>query len=212
MYTPKDFEETRIDILHQLMKSHPLASLVTLGDAELIVNHLPFLIDPSCGLFGTLRGHVARANPVWQAFSHTVESVVIFQGPESYITPSWYPSKEAHGKVVPTWNYAVVHAYGYPRVIENAAWLRAHVTELTNKHEPTQALPWKVSDAPQDFTDKLINAIVGIEISISTIRGKWKVSQNRPMADRLGVVAGLESLGGEQARAMASLVTQLIDP
>ena len=212
MYIPKDFEEIRIDRLHQLMKSYPLAALVTLGDEGLVANHLPFLIDPTCGLFGTLRGHVARANPVWQGFSRTVESVVIFQGPDSYITPTWYPSKRAHGKVVPTWNYAVVHAHGYPRVIEDATWLQNHVTALTDIHESTQALPWKVADAPQDFTDRLIKAIIGIEIPIATIRGKWKVSQNRPVADRLGVVAGLESLAQEQARTMADLVAQRIDP
>ncbi|HYD59247.1 MAG TPA: FMN-binding negative transcriptional regulator [Noviherbaspirillum sp.] len=208
MYTPRQFEETRIDVLHRLMKAHPLAALVTLGDSGLLVNHVPFLIDDTEGQFGTLKAHIPRANPVWRQLSDSVEAVAIFQGPESYITPSWYPSKHADGKAVPTWNYAVVHAHGHPRVIEDAQWLLNHLTELTDEHEADQALPWRVSDAPRDYTDRLIEALVGIEIPISRIFGKWKVSQNRSRSDRLGVAAGLESRADERSREMAELVMQ----
>jgi transcriptional regulator len=208
MYIPKYFEEIRTEVLHGLMKSHPFAAIVTIGTDGLIVNHMPFLIDSACGELGTLRGHLARANPVWQQFSGSFESIAIFQGPDAYISPAWYPSKHEHGKAVPTWNYAVVHAHGFPRIIEDAAWLLKHLTELSDTHEATQRLPWKLSDAPKDFTDRLLEMIVGVEIPITKMAGKWKVSQNRPTADRLGVVAGLESRNDDQSRAMAALVMQ----
>ncbi len=208
MYLPSQFEETRLDVLHQLMRSHPLGTFVVLGNGELIANHMPFLIDSRQGPCGTLRAHVARSNPVWKQLGTPVEAIVVFQGPDSYITPSWYPSKHADGRAVPTWNYAVVHAYGQPRAIDDAAWLLEHVTQLTAEHEAGQALPWKVSDAPQDYRDQMISRIVGIEIPLSKIQGKWKVSQNRPLADRLGVAAGLQSRATEESRAMAELVMQ----
>lgn len=206
MHVPKHNEETSLSVLHALVRARPLGAWVTQGDEELIANHIPFLLDDSRGEYGTLVGHVARANRVWRSFSTTVHSVVIFQGPESYITPSWYPSKHAHGKAVPTWNYAVVHAHGLPRAIEDHDWLRRHVTQLVDAHEREQALPWKVSDAPQDYTERLMDAIVGIEIPIAKLVGKWKVSQNRPEPDRLGVVAGLLARGDEPSQAMAALV------
>lgn len=208
MYIPQQFEETRIEVLHHLMKSHPLAAWVTLADTGLVVNHVPFQIDESDGQFGTLRAHLPRANPVWGQLSSTVEAVAIFQGPESYVSPSWYPSKQVNGKVVPTWNYAVVHAHGQPRLIEDADWLLNHLEALTDEHEASQARPWKVADAPKDFTDRLLAALVGIEIPISRMEGKWKVSQNRLPADRLGVIAGLESRDDDRSRAMAELVRQ----
>ena len=210
MHVPKPHEETDIAVLHALVRSHPLGAWVTHGDEELLANHIPFLLDSSRGEHGTLVGHVARANPVWHSFSTTVASVVIFQGAETYITPSWYPSKHAHGKAVPTWNYAVVHAYGVPRAIEDRDWLLQHVTQLTDTHEREQAQPWKVSDAPQDFTEHLMNAIVGIEIPITKLIGKWKVSQNRPEPDKLGVVAGLLTRGDEQSKEMAALVNKYV--
>jgi len=210
VYVPKHFEETRLDVLHGLIKSHPFASLVTLGSDGLIVNHVPFMIDPTRGEFGTLRAHVARANPLWQQFSTAVESVVIFQGPQAYISPTWYPSKHEHGKAVPTWAYAVVHAYGLPRAIEDAAWLLNMVTELSNVHESSQALPWKVSDAPQEYINRLVERIVGIEIPISKLIGKWKVDQPKPTPDKLGAVAGLESRNTDESRAMAALFTHVM--
>lgn len=208
MYVPKAHVETDIAVLHALVREHPLGAWVTHGDEGLLANHIPFLLDASRGEYGTLVGHVARANRVWQFFSTTVASLVIFQGAEAYITPSWYPSKQAHGKAVPTWNYAVVHAHGLPRVIEDRDWLLQHVTQLTDTHEREQALPWQVSDVPQDFIESLMNAIVGIEIPITKLIGKWKVSQNRPEPDKLGVVAGLLTRGDEPSKEMAALVNK----
>jgi transcriptional regulator len=206
MYSPQQFEESRLDVLHDLIRSHPLGTVVVLAGMELSANHIPFLVDADSGDFGTLRGHVARSNPLWKQFGGNIEALVVFQGPESYITPSWYPSKHADGKAVPTWNYAVAHEYGQPRTVDDAAWLLEHVTQLTNVHETEQALPWLVSDAPSDFTEHMISRIVGIEIPISKLQGKWKVSQNRKNSDRLGVAAGLESQDTERSRAMARLV------
>jgi transcriptional regulator len=212
MYIPKYFEETDIGILHELMMLHPLATVVTSADGELVVNHLPLLIyggeNGENEKFGVLRGHVARANPLWRQFTGAADAVAVFQGPQAYISPSWYPSKHLDGKQVPTWNYAVVHAHGSPRIIEDANWLYAHLNDMTDKHESEHALPWKVSDAPKDFTDKLLNAIVGIEMPIARIEGKWKVSQNRARGDRLGVAAGLASRSGEQPQAMANIVME----
>lgn len=204
MYLPKHFEETRVDVLHGLIRAHPLGALVTAGAGGLEANHVPFEIDPDPAPFGTLRAHVARANPVWR--DGAGDALVIFQGPESYVTPSWYPTKRESGKVVPTWNYVAVHAYGRLRAIDDPAWLRAFVTRLTDRHEARRAAPWKVSDAPGDYVDQLLAAIVGIELPVARLLGKWKVSQNRPAADRAGVVAGLEGDGGDAARAMAAAV------
>lgn len=211
MYVPKHFEETDIAVLHALMRAHPLGAWVTIGDGELLANHIPFLLDDSRGEQGTLMAHVARANPVWRSFSKEVASVVIFQGAQGYITPSWYPGKAADGKVVPTWNYAVVHARGMPRVIEDREWLLAHVSAQTDLREAGQpgsptSKPWKVSDAPADYIDSMLRGIVGIEIPIDTLVGKWKVSQNRTVADQQGVVAGLTERGDESSAAMAALV------
>ena len=208
MYLPQHFEETRLDVLHHLIRAYPLATLVTPGTTELQVNHIPVLLDPGAGPYGTLRAHVARANPVWRELPGQQESVAVFQGPDSYISPSWYPAKQVHGKVVPTWNYVVVQAYGQPRVIDDKEWLLALVSALTEQHEAGLAAPWQVSDAPADFVQNMLQAIVGIEIPISKISGKWKVSQNRPQPDRHGVVAGLESQGSERQQAMAALVKQ----
>jgi transcriptional regulator len=208
MYVPKHHEESDTSVLHALIRAQPLGTWVTPGDGVLLANHIPFLVDSTRGDYGTLIGHVARANPVWQAFSKTVDSVVAFQGPQTYITPSWYPSKHAHGKAVPTWNYAVVHAHGMPRAIEDGDWLMQHLNALTEVHEADQALPWKVADAPPEFTDKLLRMIVGIEIPIARLVGKWKVSQNRPEADKLGVIAGLIGRDDAQSKDMASLVGQ----
>jgi transcriptional regulator len=203
MYLPSQNEETRHDVLHSLIRTHPLGVWVSLMDDELVANHIPFEIDSTRGEFGTLVGHVARANPIWKMAVAKVASLITFQGPQSYITPSWYPSKHEHGKAVPTWNYAVVHAHGTPRFIEDRAWLQEHVTALTNRHEATQALPWAVSDAPQDYLHKQIGAIVGVEIPIQKLSGKWKMSQNRSMPDQLGVVAGLLTKGDAQAGGVA---------
>jgi transcriptional regulator len=212
MYSPQQFDEPRLNVLHDLIRSHPLGTLVILAGTELSANHIPFLIRANADGNGTLCGHVAKANPVWKQIGGVVEALVVFQGPESYITPSWYPSKHADGRAVPTWNYAVVHAYGQPRAIEDAGWLLEHVTQLTGAHEAGQALPWQVTDAPPDFTQRMLSRIVGIEIPIARLQGKWKVSQNRKLGDRLGVAAGLESQGTERSREMAKLVMERAKP
>lgn len=199
MYLPKVNEETRTEVMHALVRAHPLGLWVSLGDGELLVNQVPFELDATRGEFGTLVGHVARANPIWKRAPSEVPSLVTFQGPQAYITPSWYPSKHEHGKAVPTWNYAVVHAHGTPLFIEDRAWLREQVTRLTDRHEASQALPWSVSDAPADYMDKMLAAIVGVEIPIQRMVGKWKMGQNRPAPDQLGMVAGLMARGGEAA-------------
>lgn len=206
MYTPRHFEEPDIDVLQALMRSHPLGAWVALVEDGLVVNHIPFLVDATRGEYGTLVGHVARANPIWKSFARGIASVVIFQGPQAYISPSWYPSKQAHGKVVPTWNYAVVHAHGVPSTVEDRTWLRQHVAQLSAVHEADRPVPWSVSDAPPEYVGAMLEAIVGIEIPIARLQGKWKTSQNRPLPDRLGVIAGLQERGDAGSRQMADLV------
>jgi transcriptional regulator len=211
MYLPRVLEETDPATLRGLIRAHPLGMWVTQAGSELVGNHIPFLLDADRGPFGTLVGHVARANPVWESFSTTVASLIVFRGADSYITPSWYPSKRVHGRAVPTWNYAVVHAHGVPRVFEDRDRLLAHVTALTNTHESSLDAPWHVSDAPADFIDAMLRGIVGIEIPIATLTGKWKVSQNRPEADRRAVVAALRQREDGRSQAMAALVQEAID-
>ena len=202
MYDAEAFREVRVDVLHALIKAHPLATLVVTTEAGLEANHIPLLMDPAPGPFGTLRGHVARANPVWRTFNADTEALAVFQGPQGYITPSWYPSKAQHGKVVPTWNYAVVHAHGPLKIHEDAEWLRALVTRLTESQESRRAKPWHVSDAPGDYIDTMLKAIVGIEIPVSRLQGKWKMSQNRLPQDRDGVVGALESQADEASQSL----------
>ena len=206
MYIPAHFEETQIEILHQLIRKHPLATLVTLTANGLNANHIPLELDLEPTPFGTLRGHVARANPGWRDFNQDVEAIVIFQGADSYITPSWYATKKETGKVVPTWNYAVVHAYGALKIIDDTVWLRGLVERLTNQHEAAKAAPWKVSDAPENYLEPLLRAIVGIEIPITKISGKWKVSQNQPHTNRTGVIEGLREIADDNASAMAAMI------
>ena len=211
-YLPKHFEETNPATLQALVRAHPLATwVVPQTDGELLVNHIPFLLDADRGPHGTLVGHVARANPVWRVLT-TTATVAVFQGPEAYVSPSWYPSKPVHGKVVPTWNYAVVHAHGSARIFDDKAQLLALVTRLTALHEAPQAQPWQVADAPVDYIDAMLGAIVGIEIPVQRWVGKWKISQNRTMEDRLGVVSGLQAKGSAEMDAMAALVQGAADP
>jgi transcriptional regulator len=211
MYVPSHFEETRLDVLHDLIREHSLAALVTLGSQGLDVNHIPLELDPGLPPFGTLRGHVARGNPVWRDFSSDVEALAVFQGPQAYISPGWYQTKRETGKVVPTYNYVVVHAYGPMRVIEDRAWLRGLVERLTSRYESGRPAPWKVTDAPAEFIDQMLGAIVGIEIPLTRLVGKWKVSQNRPSADRDGIVKGLGEMTDRDAQAMSALVKKASD-
>jgi transcriptional regulator len=188
MYLPKQFEVTDPTILHQVVREHALATWATVADGAPVVNHIPFHLDPTRGEHGTLIGHVARANAVWR---NPAPSVLVFQGAGAYISPNWYPSKHQHGKMVPTWNYAVVHAHGLPQVVEDPAALHAIVTRLTNVHEATQAKPWAVADAPPDYIEQLLKAIVGIEIPVQRWVGKFKLAQHYAVADRVGTITGL---------------------
>jgi transcriptional regulator len=206
MYMPSHFEETRVEVLHKLIREHSLAVMVTLGPEGLNANHIPFEIEPAPAPFGTLRGHVARSNPVWREFSKDVQALLVFQGPQAYITPSWYETKKETGKVVPTYNYIVVHAYGPMRAIEDRAWLRGLVERLTHRHEAARPVPWKITDAPDDYIETMLGAIVGIELPVAKLLGKWKASQNRPPADRDGVVRGLSEITDADAAEMARLV------
>ena len=198
MYLPKHFEQNDLQALQALMREHPLATLVSRGDEGLTADHVPLEYDVASN---TLRGHVARANPVWR-HAEGQPVLAVFCGPQAYISPSLYPSKAEHHKVVPTWNYAVVHAHGALQPVEQAPWLHALVSRLTGHHEAPRAQPWAVSDAPDDYVQQMLRAIVGIEIPVSRLVGKWKVSQNRAEPDRLGVAEGL----ADSVPAMAALV------
>jgi transcriptional regulator len=211
MYINRDHALTDLDAMHALMDAHPLGAWVLRGDTGLVANHIPFLLDRSQGPHGTLIGHVARANPAWRMLAAQTPSLVIFQGPDSYITPNWYPGKADQGKVVPTWDYSVVHAHGVARAVEDPAWLLYMLERLTNRHEAVQPVPWKVKDAPRAYINKLLRAIVGVEIRIERLEGKLKASQDEAREDRLGTVAGLRSLRDPKADAMADLVNGALD-
>ena len=201
MYLPKHFEVTDAAALHDLVRRHPLAAWATVADGLPVVNHVPFRLDATRGELGTLVGHVARANPVWRT---PAPSVLAFQAADGYVSPNGYPAKREHGKVVPTWNYAVVHAHGTPRIVDERDALLAIVTRLTTVHEAAQPRPWAVGDAPADYIEQMLRAIVGIEIPVQRWEGKFKLSQNRSAADVAGVVAGLRQqrpTGGEALAA-----------
>lgn len=209
MFIPEHFAEQRIEVLHGLMRERPLATVVTLSSQGLNANHVPLHLSLEPAPFGMLRGHVARENPLWQDFVADAEVLAIFHGPEAYITPSWYPSKKRTGKVVPTWNYAVVHAYGRMKIVEDAVWLRAQLEALTAQNEAGFAQPWHLDDAPPDFIARLTKAIVGLEMTITRLVGKWKTGQNQSSEDRAGVVHGLgASAGMTDAAAMAALMAE----
>lgn len=209
MYIPKHFAETDRRAMHDLIAAHPFATWVTHTGGQLVVNHIPLLLHAGRGELGTLVGHVARANPIWRHLQPDSPSVAIFQGAHSYITPSWYPSKHATGKAVPTWNYLVVHAHGVMRTVDDREWLRAHVVELTHRHEHQRPAPWTVDDAPADYIETLLGAIVGVEMTIESLEGKRKLSQNRSEPDLAGIVTGLsdsEEADPEMIRLAAEAV------
>jgi transcriptional regulator len=206
VYIPKANEENRLEVLHDLIESHPLASLVTMGSSGLFASHLPMVLERKSSTRGLLKGHLSRANRQWRDFQPEVQALAIFSGPEHYITPSWYAEKEETGKVVPTWNYAVVHVYGTLKVIEDPAWLLEHLNALTTVHESIFPAPWQVKDAPADYVASLLNGIVGLEMPIERIEGKWKASQNRSERDRAGIIEGLEEMGTPESLAMKALV------
>lgn len=208
MHVPKHFAEPRIEVMHALMRARPLATLVTVTSTGPCANHVPMLLASAPEPLGTLRGHVARANPVWKDLSDNGEVLAIFHGPETYISPAWYATKAETGRVVPTWNYVAVHAYGRSRAIDDPAWLRSLVEALTNENEAALPSPWRVSDAPADYLERQLAAIVGIEVTITRLEGKWKTSQNQPPRNRAGVVDALAGREDTDAREMASLVAR----
>lgn len=211
MYTPKSYREERLEVLHALMAAHPLGALVRLGENGLCADHLPFEIAPPTpgAPFGTLRAHVARANPLWR--SDGVDTMVIFQGPHAYITPAWYAEKELSGEEVPTFDYAVVHAHGKLRVIDDHDWLLDFLERLTNRHEANQQQPWQVGDAPPAYIDKLLKAIVGIEIPLARLEGKWKMEQKNSAQDQARVARELSRDGmPEPARQLATLMAKTL--
>ena len=197
MYQPPHFREDDLCTQHALIRAHPLGLLVTAGNSGLLANPVPFHLDADASENGTLRLHLARANGQWKDIRDGASVLAVFQGADSYVTPSWYQTKRETGKVVPTWNYAIVQARGTARIIEDAEWLLAQISAITSQHESSRGTPWAVEDAPEDFIRAQLKGIVGVEIEISEIEGKWKVSQNRPVADREGVAAGLDEMPGQ---------------
>jgi len=211
MYQPDLFRVDDAAQMHALMRSRPFAALVSAGALGLYASHLPTVLKDE-GAYGIIECHLARANPHCKELGEVTEALMIFQGADGYITPNWYPTKAQTGKVVPTWNYAVVHAYGRPEVVNDAQWLRRHVTELTARQEKTESKPWAVSDAPESFVAGMLRGIVGFRFAITRLEGKWKMSQNREMQDREGVVTGLRARGEGDDLAIADYVASQIKP
>ena len=206
MYLPKQFEETSIPVLLNLIKAHPLATVITLSTSGLNANHIPMVVAENADATMVLRGHVARANPMLADLAVSAQTLLVFQGAEHYITPSWYATKKETEKVVPTWNYAVVHVKGQMRVVDDAEWLHQQLEDLTAQQESSRNTPWSVNDAPAEFLNQIKQAIVGFEVQIESMVGKWKVSQNQPSKNRVTVVQGLEEDGTEKALYMRDLV------
>lgn len=207
MYQPALFREDRLDVMQGLMRAHPFALLVSTQTGALAADHLPLALHEELSEKGTLHGHIAKGNPLWLKRDWEVAEVLcVFQGPQAYITPSWYPSKQQHGNVVPTWNYAVVHAQGTLHFREDPNWLLAHLNELTARQEGHLPDAWQVSDAPEDYIARQLKGIVGIEVEVTSLDGKWKMSQNKEEMDRMGVAQGLSQAPGQDAAAVSQLV------
>lgn len=210
MYIPPSYAESDLPTLIAFIERHPLAAIVTATETSgLFATHLPLILDSAAPPPGTLVGHMARANPHWrQLASAATEALVIFTGPNAYVTPQWYPSTQEHGRVVPTWNYVAVHAYGTVRLRDDPVFLRRHLEALTSRHEASRDEPWHVSDAPEEFIAQQMKAIIGFEFQIARLEGKWKMSQNRSSADIDGVIRGLGASESQSDRAVAALVAE----
>jgi transcriptional regulator len=206
MYLPKDFIEERVPVLHEAIRQARIGTLVTLGEAGLEASHVPMLIDPEPAPHGTLMGHIARTNPQWRRPTAGVQALAMFLGPNAYISPAWYATKRQTGKVVPTWNYVAIHAYGAVQFFDDAERLLRLVTRLTETHEAGRAAPWAVSDAPTSYIQTMLKGIVGFELPIARLEGKWKMSQNRPAQDRAGAIEGLRSEGGADEAVVADAI------
>ena len=210
MYLPRSFAETDVGALHAFMGAHPFAALVT-SEGGLFATHLPLVLRADVGPYGVLEGHVARANEHHKRGSGPIEGLVMFIGVHAHVTPTWYPSKAVDGRTVPTWNYVAVHAYGRVRFLDDEAFLRAHLARLSERHEPMRDSAWAPSDAPADYVAQQLRAIVGVEIEITRLEGKWKMSQNRSDEDARGVVDGLHSTGDAMDAAVAELVGRRLE-
>lgn len=206
MYLPAHFAETRPDVLQDFMRAHPLATVVIHGRSGLAADPVPLIHSADPPPRGRLRGHVARANPLWREAGDGIDALVLFQGPGAYVSPNWYPSKREHHKAVPTWNYATVQAWGRLRAVDDRAWLHGLLRDLTSVHEGGFREPWRLEEAPPDYLDRMLAAVVGIEIEVTELAGKWKLSQNQPPANRAGVLTGLETAGHPDALAMAAMM------
>jgi transcriptional regulator len=209
MYIPDHFAMHDVEAMHRLMQAHPLGTVVIHTNAGLDANHVPFELHPNQGEHGVLTAHVARANPLWQQCQQGLDALVIFHGPAAYVSPNWYPSKHETHRLVPTWNYEVVHAYGRLSVQDNEKFVRGVVARLTRHHEASEAKPWKMGEAPPDYIDTMLQAIVGIEFTITRLEGKAKLSQNREDRDRLNAAQTLSELGQE---ALAQAMRQAQPP
>ncbi|MBU6259660.1 MAG: FMN-binding negative transcriptional regulator [Burkholderiales bacterium] len=212
MYVAPPHRLTDRAAIHALIDAHPLGAWVCLGSGGLIANHIPFLLDRDRGPLGALVGHVSRANPVWRECGAATPSVVMFRGAQAYVTPGWYPGRAAHGRVVPTWNYAAAHVHGVARVVEDRAWMLDLLGRLTTRHESGRTMPWRIEEAPAAYIEAMLDAIVGIEIPIDRLEAKLKASQDEALPDRLGTAEGLEQAASDEARAMARLVRLAIGP
>jgi transcriptional regulator len=200
MYVPEPFKEEDIHVLHDAIRRAGLATLVSLTTDGLTASHIPLLLDPEPAPYGSLLGHLARPNP--QARAAIGAALAIFLGPDAYITPSWYATKRETGKVVPTWNYVAIHAYGPVEFIDDPVHAREHITQLTHRFEQGRPVPWAPTDAPEDFIASMVRRIIGFRLTIQRLEGKWKMSQNRPLQDRLGVADGLEQEGKPDITAL----------
>jgi len=212
MYVPAHFQEHRLSVLHEVIEHTGLATLVSLGPNGMDASHVPMLLERETGPFGTLYGHIARANPQWVDATSELPALAIFLGPNAYVSPSWYPSKQRTGQVVPTWNYVAVHARGPVRFFDSPERLLALVTRLTEAHEGGRQHPWAVSDAPAEYIRAHLKSIIGFELAIASIQGKWKMSQNRSAEDRRGVADGLGREGTASALNVAAMVKGLSSP
>ncbi|PKH06892.1 FMN-binding negative transcriptional regulator [Moritella sp. Urea-trap-13] len=207
MHIPGKFKQTDYDKLKDLIVNYPLATLISHSDSGLEANHIPFIFDTSQGL-DVLQGHVAKANPVWKILNDNAEVLLVFHGSNGYISPNHYPTKQKTGRAVPTWNYVAVHVKGSMKCIHDDTWILKHITKLSDQHEAGQSNPWSVNDAPPEYIQRMLPAIVGLELKIVSITGQWKVSQNQPHENQLGVIAGLVAEGGFESLEMADLVSQ----
>lgn len=208
MYEPPINREDRAEVMHQLIREQPLGLLISSGAGGLLANPIPFVLHAPAGQQPVLECHLAIANPQWRDFESGLEVLVVFQGPQAYVTPSWYPSKREHGKTVPTWNYVTVQVRGMAYTVNDDAWLMRHLNELTDHNEEPLPDPWQVADAPETYVTGMKKGIKGVRIEVSGMSGKWKLSQNKDNADYQGVVDGLAGRGGEPAEVAALMAAR----